>query len=85
MSDQNGSQSLKRLIEFITRELVDHQDDVVVTIAEGEATVAIEVRVHPEDVGKVIGKGGQTAKAIRKVLHVAAAKHGKTPLLKILE
>ena len=55
------------------------------TAVEGESSVIIELRVAPDDVGKVIGKGGQTAKALRKILSAAATKLRKKSLLQIVE
>jgi len=59
---------MKEFIEFIARALVDHPDDVVVSEVEGEKTTVYELRVAPEDLGKVIGRKGQTAKAIRTLI-----------------
>ncbi|MCB2155688.1 KH domain-containing protein [bacterium] len=76
---------LKDLIEFIAKALVDDPENVSVSAVESETSVIIELKVHPEDVGKVIGKGGQTAKALRKILSAAATKHRKKSLLQIVE
>ncbi len=82
MSQDN---ELKDLIEYVARALVDEPEKVSVTSLESETSVIVELRVSPEDVGKVIGKSGQTAKALRKILSAAATKHSKKSLLQIIE
>ena len=76
---------MEKLVQYIAEALVDHPEQVVVKSVEGENSIIIELRVAPDDVGKVIGKGGQTAKAIRKILSAAATKLKKKSLLQILE
>ncbi len=76
---------MKEFIEFIARALVDHPDDVKVAEVEGEKTTVYELRVFQEDLGKVIGRKGQTAKAIRILISAVSAKKGKRALLEILE
>jgi len=76
---------MKEFIEFIARALVDHPDNVEVSEIEGEKTTVYELRVAPEDLGKVIGRKGQTAKAIRTIIAAVSAKKGKRALLEILE
>jgi predicted RNA-binding protein YlqC (UPF0109 family) len=76
---------LKDLIEYIAKALVDEPNNVTVSAVESETSVIVELRVSPEDVGKVIGKAGQTAKALRKILSAAATKHRKKSLLQIIE
>lgn len=76
---------LKELVQFIAEALVDDPKNVNVTSVESETSVILELRVAQEDVGKVIGKGGQTAKALRKILSAAATKHKKKSLLQIVE
>lgn len=83
MSPQESE--LKDLIEFVAKALVDAPDQVNVTSVESDTSVIIELRVSPDDVGKVIGKSGQTAKALRKILSAAATKHRKKSLLQIIE
>ncbi|MDI9480610.1 MAG: KH domain-containing protein [Syntrophomonadaceae bacterium] len=68
---------MKELVEFIARSLVDNPDDVQVTEVEDEGSVIIELRVAPDDMGKVIGKQGKIAKSIRTLTKAAAAKEGK--------
>ncbi|HOE95644.1 MAG TPA: KH domain-containing protein [Candidatus Sumerlaeota bacterium] len=76
---------MKELVDYIARALVDFPDKVEVIAMESENSVIIELKVAPEDVGKVIGKGGQTAKAMRKILSAAATKLHKKSLLQIIE
>jgi predicted RNA-binding protein YlqC (UPF0109 family) len=76
---------LKELMEYVVKALVDKPDEVVVSAVESETSIIIDLRVNPEDVGKVIGKAGQTAKALRKILSAAATKHDKKSLLQIIE
>jgi hypothetical protein len=76
---------VKEFIENIARALVDQPDSVKVTEIEGEKTTVYELRVYSEDLGKVIGRKGQTAKAIRTLISAISAKKGKRALLEILE
>jgi hypothetical protein len=76
---------MEKLVKYIAEALVDRPEEVHVKAIEGENSIIIELRVAPDDVGKVIGKGGQTAKAIRKILSAAATKLKKKSLLQILE
>ncbi len=76
---------MKEFIEYIARALVDHPDNVDVSEVEGEKTTVYELRVAAEDLGKVIGRKGQTAKAIRTLIAAVSAKKGKRALLEILE
>ena len=80
-----GDDSIKGLVEYIARLLVDNPKDVSVTkIEDGKSTV-FELRVSDSDRGKVIGKKGQTAKAIRTLLGAASARDGKLAVLKIVD
>lgn len=76
---------MKDFIEFIAKQLVDNPDSVKVTEVEGERTTVYELRVFTDDLGKVIGRKGQTAKAIRTLIAAISAKQGKRALLEILE
>jgi predicted RNA-binding protein YlqC (UPF0109 family) len=76
---------MKELLEYIVRVLVDHPNDVRITEVDGERTVIFELRCHPDDVGKVIGKTGKTVGAIRILLNTAAAKQGRRAMLEIVE
>jgi len=75
---------LKELVEYLAKSLVDHPEDVHVNEVEGERTIILELSVSPEDMGKVIGKQGRIAKAIRTVVKAAAAKEGKKVSVEIL-
>jgi len=76
--------SLKELVEFIAKSIVDDPSQVHVSEIEGEASVILELRVGPEDMGRVIGKGGRTANAMRTLVKVLAAKQGKRVTLEIV-
>lgn len=76
--------SLKELVEFIAKSLVDDPSQVNVSEIEGEASVILELRVGPEDMGRVIGRGGRTANAMRTLVRVLAAKQGKRVTLEIV-
>jgi predicted RNA-binding protein YlqC (UPF0109 family) len=73
------------LISYITVNLVDHPDDVVIQKADRQGREIYQVRVHPEDLGKVIGKGGQTARAIRTLLTAVGARTDQRIGLEIVE
>ncbi|MDH5541397.1 MAG: KH domain-containing protein [Nitrospinota bacterium] len=76
---------MKTLIETIVRGIVDKPDDVDVSEIYGEKTTILELKVAQEDLGKVIGKQGRTAKAIRALLSATAAKKSQRAVLEILE
>ena len=76
---------IKDFIENIAKHLVDKPQEVSVTEIDGERTIVYELRVGYGDLGKVIGKRGQTAKSIRILLAAASAKRGKRAVLEILE
>jgi uncharacterized protein len=76
---------MRELVESIAKALVDHPDDVKVMAVEGEQVTVLELRVHPEDLGKVIGRQGRTAKSIRTLLGAAGMKLRKRFTLEILE
>ena len=76
---------MKALIEFIARSLVDKPEDVQVVEVEGEQGAVLELRVAKEDLGKVIGKQGRTARAMRTLLSAASTKAKKRVVLEILE
>jgi len=77
--------AMKDLLEEIARALVDNPDDVQVAEVEGEQTTVLELRVREEDLGKVIGRQGRTARAIRTLLSAAGMKIHKRFVLEILE
>ncbi|MCI6914937.1 MAG: KH domain-containing protein [Lachnospiraceae bacterium] len=74
---------MKELVELIAKSLVDQPDLVIVTETSDETTVSLELSVAPEDMGKVIGKGGRIAKAIRTVVKAAASKGDKKVIVDI--
>lgn len=76
---------LKELIEYMARALVDKPELVRVSEIEGEQTSVIELRVAKEDLGKVIGKQGRTARAMRTILSAASTKIRKRAVLEIIE
>ena len=76
---------LSKMIEYIARMLVDLPDQVHVNEIEGENTTVIELKVAKEDLGKVIGKQGRTARAVRTVLNGASTKLRKRTVLEIIE
>ena len=76
---------MKELIGFIARALVDHRDEVSVDEVEGNQTSVLELKVAKVDLGKVIGKQGRTARALRTILSAAAAKENKRTVLEIIE
>ncbi|MFI5323142.1 MAG: KH domain-containing protein [Thermodesulfobacteriota bacterium] len=76
---------LNELVVFIAKSLVDNPDRVEVREVTGEQTAVLELKVAPEDLGKIIGKQGKTAKAIRTILGAAAAKMKRRAVLEILE
>ncbi len=76
---------MKELIQYIVKALVDNPDKVSVTEIAGEKSIIFELRVGEGDLGKVIGKEGRTAKAIRTIITAAAMKQGKRTVLEIIE
>ncbi|PIE66224.1 MAG: RNA-binding protein [Desulfobacterales bacterium] len=76
---------LKGFIEYIIKSLVDAPDQVEVSEVEGAQTLVLEVKVAKEDLGKVIGKQGRTARALRTILGAASTKSTKRAVLEILE
>jgi predicted RNA-binding protein YlqC (UPF0109 family) len=65
---------LEEALEHLVRGIVDNPDDVAVELVENRRGQRLEVRVHPDDLGRVIGRGGRTAKALRKVIHGVGGK-----------
>ena len=76
---------MKDLSEYVVKALVDHPDDLRIAEIEGERTIVFELRCHPEDVGKVIGKSGKTVGAIRTLLSTVAARQNKRAMLEVVE
>ena len=76
---------MKDLIEYVAKALVDHPESVTVSEVEGNQTSVLELKVAKEDLGKVIGKQGRTARAMRTILSAASAKVKKRTVLEIIE
>jgi predicted RNA-binding protein YlqC (UPF0109 family) len=76
---------MKELVSYIAKALVDHPDQVTVDEVEGNQTSVLELKVAKEDLGKVIGKQGRTARAMRTILSAASAKVRKRTVLEIIE
>lgn len=79
------AEDMKLLIETIAKALVDNPEKVEVAEVEGEQTTVVELRVAKEDLGKVIGKEGRTARAMRQILAAASAKIRRHSVLEIIE
>lgn len=75
---------MKELVEVIAKALVDHPEEVVVSQTETDWTITLELRVAQSDMGKVIGKQGRIAKAIRSVVKAAASKEDKKVIVDIM-
>ncbi len=76
---------MRELIELISKKLVEHPEDVEVRVIEGDSEQTFELRVHPEDMGRIIGKNGRVAKAVRTLVGSAAAKANVRATLEIVE
>ena len=75
---------MKELVEYMAKSLVDNPDKVSVNEVDGEQSLILELKVAPEDMGKVIGKQGRIAKAIRTVVKAAAVKQHKRVIVEII-
>ncbi len=75
---------MKELLEYLAKSLVDNPDEVQVKLLEAERTVVLELRVAADDMGKIIGKNGRIASAIRTVIKAAAVKEGKRVVVEII-
>lgn len=78
-------EKLTELVKYLAQSLVDNPDAVTITEVTGEQTSVLELKVAQEDLGKIIGKQGKTAKAMRTILNAAAAKAKKRAVLEIIE
>ena len=76
---------MKELIEYVVKTLVDHPDEIRIAEINGERTIVFELRCHPDDVGKVIGKSGKTVGAIRTLLSTVAARQNRRAMLEVVE
>ena len=75
----------KELVEYIVKSLVDYPDSVELNVIEGEKSTILELRVSPDDIGKVIGRQGRISKSLRTILSATATKSGKHASLEILD
>lgn len=78
-------EELRNLVEVMAKALVDYPDQVMVAEVEGEQTTVIELKVAKEDLGKIIGKEGRTARSLRTILSAVSTKLRKRSVLEILE
>ncbi|MFP6665482.1 MAG: KH domain-containing protein [Deltaproteobacteria bacterium] len=76
---------MRELVELLAKHLVNHPDDVVVKETMGETASIIELRVNEEDLGRIIGKQGRTAKSIRTLVNAAASRQNRKVVLEIIE
>ena len=72
-------------VEYIVRNLVDHPGDIRLSSIDGEKSLIFELRCHPTDIGKVIGKSGKTIGAIRTLISTAAARQGRRAMIEVVE
>ncbi|HWH32226.1 MAG TPA: KH domain-containing protein [Egibacteraceae bacterium] len=76
----------EQVLEYLAKALVDNPDDVeITTVEESDGELVLELRVHPDDMGKVIGKRGRTAKALRTMIKAAATRDGASATVEIVE
>jgi len=80
-----GEKAMKELIQHIVKAMVDHPEQVVISAVEGEHSTVLELKVAKEDIGKIIGKQGRNAQAIRTILNAASAKIKKRTIMEIIE
>ena len=76
---------MKDLLEYLAKSLVDNPESVEVTSVEGEKSIILQLRVDPEDVGKVIGKKGRIAQAMRTLIKATATKEGRNAIVEIID
>ena len=76
---------MKELIKHIVKALVDHPEQVAISEVESKQSTLLEIKVATEDMGKIIGKQGRTAQAIRTILNAASAKAKKRTIMEIIE
>jgi predicted RNA-binding protein YlqC (UPF0109 family) len=76
---------MKDLLEYLAKALVDNPDSVEVTSVEGERSIILQLRVDPEDVGKVIGKKGRIAQAMRTLIKASATREGRNAIVEIID
>ena len=76
---------MRELLEYLAKSLVDHPEDVQVTETETDTTVVLELTVAKDDIGKVIGKQGRIARALRTIVKASAVKNGKRAIVEIVD
>ncbi len=76
---------MKNFVMYIARELADHPDELRITEVDGKQTTIFELRCHPKDVGRLIGRSGKTIAAVRTLLSNVAAKHNRRAVLEVAE
>ena len=76
---------MKELLEMLAKAIVDEPDQVKVSAVEGEKSIILQLSVSPNDIGKVIGKQGRIAKAIRAIIKASAVKEGKKVIVEIID
>jgi predicted RNA-binding protein YlqC (UPF0109 family) len=82
---KEGAPVFKELVEFVAKALVDKPDEVHVEVVEDPTTTTLKLSVAPGDLGRVIGKQGRTARAVRTLLHATAARAKRRVVLEIVE
>lgn len=76
---------MKELVEYVVKQLIDYPEELRLAEIEGERTIVYELRCHPDDIGKVIGKSGKTVGALRTLLSSVASKQNRRAMLEIVE
>lgn len=84
-SDRTKEVELKELLEYLAKSLVDHPEEVRVEETETDTTVVLELTVAKDDIGKVIGKQGRIARALRTIVKASAVKNGKRAIVEIVD
>ena len=84
-AEQSSTSMSEEILTYLAKSLVDNPDEVSVTPVEEDGETVLELRVHPDDMGKVIGKRGRTAKAIRTMVKAAATREGASATVEIVE
>ncbi|GKT07398.1 KH domain-containing protein [Desulforhabdus sp. TSK] len=74
---------MKELVEYLVKSLADHPEEVLLEENEDDETISLQLRISPDDLGKIIGKGGNTINAIRTVVQAAASSHKKRAKLDV--
>ena len=83
IADNGKVMAMKELVEYLVKSLADHPDEVVVTESESDDNIMIDLKISADDLGKIIGKNGNTINAIRTVVQAAASSHKKRAKLEV--